>query len=35
MKTPIIVDTRRIFDSDRAEGIGIMYYAVGYRGKHS
>jgi len=35
MKTPIIVDTRRIFDSNRAEEIGIMYYAVGYRGKHS
>ena len=34
MNTPIIVDTRRIFDSNKAEEIGIMYYAVGYRGKH-
>jgi len=35
MNTPIIVDTRRIFDSNQAEEIGIMYYAVGYGGKHS
>ena len=34
MNTPIIVDTRRIFDSNQAEEIGIMYYAVGYGGKH-
>jgi len=34
MNTPIIVDTRRIFDSNKAEKIGIMYYAVGYGGKH-
>lgn len=34
MNTPIIVDTRRIFDRNRAEEIGIMYYAVGYGGKH-
>ena len=33
MNTPIIVDTRRVFDSNKAEKIGIMYYAVGYRGK--
>jgi hypothetical protein len=33
MNTPIIVDTRRIFDSHKAEEIGIMYYAIGYRGK--
>ncbi len=33
MNTPIIVDTRRIFDSNQAEEIGIMYYAVGYGGK--
>ncbi len=32
MNTPIIVDTRRIFDSHKAEEIGIMYYAIGYRG---
>lgn len=32
MNTPIIVDTRRAFDSSAAEKIGIMYYAVGYRG---
>lgn len=35
MNTPIIVDTRRIFDANQAEEIGIMYYAVGYGGKHS
>jgi UDP-N-acetyl-D-mannosaminuronic acid dehydrogenase len=34
MNTPIIVDTRRIFDRNQAEKIGIMYYAVGYGGKH-
>jgi UDP-N-acetyl-D-mannosaminuronic acid dehydrogenase len=34
MNTPIIVDTRRIFDSNQAEEIGMMYYAVGYGGKH-
>lgn len=33
MNTPIIVDTRRIFDSNEAEDIGIMYFAVGYGGK--
>lgn len=33
MNTPIIVDTRRTFDSKKAEEIGIMYYAVGYKGK--
>ena len=30
MNTPIIVDTRRIFDSNRAEEIDMMYYGVGY-----
>jgi hypothetical protein len=32
MNTPIIVDTRRIFDNKKAEDMGISYYAVGYRG---
>ena len=35
MNTPIIVDTRRVFDSKKAEEIGITYYAIGYRGKSS
>jgi len=30
MKTPIIVDTRRIFDNKKAEDLGITYTAVGY-----
>jgi UDP-N-acetyl-D-mannosaminuronic acid dehydrogenase len=32
MNTSIILDTRRIFDSKKAEDMGISYYAVGYRG---
>ena len=35
MNLPIIVDTRRIFDSKKAEKLGILYYAIGYRGKSS
>jgi len=31
MKEPaIIIDTRRIFESSKAENIGIKYYAIGY-----
>jgi UDP-N-acetyl-D-mannosaminuronic acid dehydrogenase len=30
MRTPIIIDTRRIFSSTMAEGLGIKYISVGY-----
>jgi len=33
MKTPIIVDCRRIFDRKKAESLGIHYLAVGYTKK--
>src|SRR5689334_25403368 len=31
MKTPIVIDTRRIFSSAMAEELGIKYVSVGYR----
>lgn len=30
MKTPIMIDTRRIFSKSQAEGLGIKYISVGY-----
>jgi nucleotide sugar dehydrogenase len=30
MKTPIMIDTRRIFSRSQAEGLGIKYISVGY-----
>ena len=33
MKTPILIDTRRMFDSKTAEQIGINYFSVGYSKK--
>jgi len=30
MKNPILIDTRRLFDSKKAEQMGIHYFSVGY-----
>jgi len=30
MKNPILIDTRRLFDSKKAEQLGIHYFSIGY-----